>query len=194
MTVLADGGPVTAPPPHRRSRRYGRMALLLVLVTVGAVVLAGRLGGPEPVRSVLIGRPAPPLQGQTLTDDSFDLAQWPGQVVVVNVWASWCVPCQREQPLFVEAYRQLAPEGLQMVGINVRDEPQAARDFLTRYGGAPWPSVVDPDGRRAIDWGTFALPETYVVDRSGTVVAKAVGEVDSAWITDNVVPLLAAAP
>ncbi len=75
----------------------------------------------------------------------------------------------------------------------MRDEPEEARAFLQEFGQAPWPSVQDPDGRRAVDWGTFALPETYLVDRNGTVVAKAVGELDAAWIRDQVTPLLATA-
>lgn len=192
MTGLTDTAPDAqeqrAPRPRRR---FARLALLLVVVVTGGFLLASRLGGPEPVRSVLLGRPAPALAGATLDDGAFDLADWRGEVVLVNVWASWCVPCQREQPLLVSAYGQLAPRGLKMVGINVRDRPQDTQAFLAKYGNAPWPSVLDPDGRHAIDWGTFALPETYLVDRDGTVVSKAVGELSSAWIQDNVVPLLA---
>lgn len=193
MTALAEAAEPVAPAPRRRRRWVPLVALLLVVAGVG-VVFAGRLSGPVPAQSVLLDRPAPPLSGPTLDGGPFDLEQWAGEVVVVNVWASWCVPCQREQPLLVEAYRRLSPRGLQLVGINVRDEPAAARAFLAEYGDAPWPSVLDPDGRRAIDWGTFALPETYLVDRSGTVVAKAVGELDAAWIAANVEPLLAAGP
>lgn len=189
MTALADA-PVPELSRPRRRRRWWRLAVLLVVVAVSGVVLAGQLGGTAPARSVLLDRPAPPLAGPALDGGTFDLAQWRGDVVVVNVWASWCLPCQREQPLLVQAYEQLAPEGLQIVGINVRDEPAAARSFLTEFGEAPWPSVMDPDGRYAVDWGTFALPETYLVDRDGTVVAKAVGELDEGWITDNVIPLL----
>lgn len=190
MTLL-DQAPAAVVPPRRR-RRWVRLALLLAFVATAGLVLAGRIGGAAPARSVLIDRPAPPLAGPTLDGGTFDLAQWRGEVVVVNVWASWCLPCRREQPLLVAAYEQLAPQGLRMVGINVRDRPQDARAFLTQYGNAPWPSVLDADGKAAVDWGTFALPETYVVDRTGTVRSKAVGELDAAWITENVVPLLEA--
>ena len=188
MTALDTPGAAVAPVPPRR--RLWRALALLVVVAVVGLVLVTRLEGPQPARSVLLDGAAPPLQGPTLDGTPFDLADWRGQVVLVNVWASWCVPCQREQPLLVAAYAQLAPQGLQIVGINVRDAPEQARAFLREYGQAPWPSVRDPDGRRAVDWGTFALPETYLVDRSGTVVAKAVGELDAAWIQDNVTPLL----
>ena len=177
-------------PAAPRRRRLWRTLVLLVVVAIVGLVLVTRLEGQPPARSVLLGEPAPMLQGPTLDGGSFDLADWSGQVVLVNVWASWCVPCQREQPLLVATYEQLAPQGLQIVGINVRDKPEAARAFLQRYGQAPWPSVRDPDGRRAVDWGTFALPETYLMDRSGTIVAKAVGELDADWIRTNVTPLL----
>ncbi len=192
MTTLAEL-PVedrAAPPRRLRRRLASSLALLLVVGTIG-VVLASRLEGPQPVRSVLLDRPAPGLAGATLAGQPFDLEQWRGQVVLVNVWASWCVPCKAEQPLLVAAHEQLAPLGLQIVGINVRDRPEQAREFLRVFGNAPWPSVVDQDGRRAVDWGTFALPETYLVGADGTIVAKAVGELDAAWIQDNVVPLLA---
>jgi len=195
MTTLAEtpAPPRSAPPRRLRRRLSLCLVLLLVVGTVG-LVLASRLEGPQPVRSVLLDRPAPGLQGTTLAGQPFDLGQWRGQVVLVNVWASWCVPCKAEQPLLVAAHEQLSPLGLQIVGINVRDRQDQARAFLREHGNAPWPSVVDPDGRRAVDWGTFALPETYLVATDGTVVAKAVGEIDAAWIQDNVVPLLTPRP
>ena len=171
-------------------RRLWRVLALLVTVTVVGLVLVTRLQGQPPARSVLLNGPAPPLAGTTLDGDAFDLTEWRGQVVLVNVWASWCVPCQQEQPLLVSSYREFAPRGLQIVGINVRDKPAEARAFMQKFGQAPWPSVQDPDGRRAVDWGTFALPETYLVGPSGTILAKAVGELDGAWIRDKVAPLL----
>ena len=190
MTALAVDPPELEHRPRRR--RWWRLLALTVTVAVLGLVMVTRLEGQQPTRSVLLGRPAPGLVGTTLDGGPFDLADWRGEVVLVNVWASWCVPCRQEQPLLVDTYRELAPRGLEIVGIDVRDEPETARAFQQRYGEAPWPSVDDPDGRRAVDWGTFALPETYLVDRSGTVVAKAVGELDAAWIRDNVAPLLAA--
>lgn len=193
MTAL-DVAPVPAPALPPRRRRVGRLVLLLLTVGLVALVFVSRLGGTAPVRSVLIGKNAPPLTGQTLDGAPFDLSAWRGKVVLVNVWASWCVPCQREQPLLVSAYRELAPRGLQIVGIDVRDTPQAAKRFTARYGQAPWPSVDDQDGRRAVEWGTFALPETYLVDANGTIVRKAVGMLDASWIAANVAPMLPPGP
>jgi cytochrome c biogenesis protein CcmG/thiol:disulfide interchange protein DsbE len=193
MTAL-DTSPDSPPtlPGGTARRRLWRVLALVMVVSVLFLVLVTRLEGQPPTRSVLLDGPAPDLQGRTLDGTTFDLADWRGEVVLVNVWASWCVPCQQEQPLLVSSYRELAPRGLQIVGINVRDKPEEARAFMQEFGQAPWPSVQDPDGRRAVDWGTFALPETYLVDADGTVVAKAVGELDAAWIQQNVTPLLPA--
>ena len=176
--------------PPRRSRRWLGAAVLVTVVALAGAVLAGRLGDPDSAPPALVGRAAPGLSGPTLDGGAFDLADWDGEVVLVNVWASWCTPCRREQPLLVSAHSVFGPRGLRIVGIDVRDDEDDARAFLAEHGGAPWPSVVDPNGERAVDWGTFALPETYLVGRDGTIVAKAIGELDAQWIEENVVPAL----
>jgi cytochrome c biogenesis protein CcmG, thiol:disulfide interchange protein DsbE len=185
---------VPAAPPRRRRRLWGAV-LLVAVVALAGVVLVRSLGGSAAVQpAVLVGRPAPPLAGDTLDGHAFDLAAWRGQVVLVNVWGSWCGPCRQEAPLLAAAQSALAVRGLHVVGIDVRDRPGDARDFLATYGGAGWPSVVDPDGQHAVDWGTYALPESYLVDRRGVVVAKSTGPVTADWIDHAVVPLLAAQP
>jgi cytochrome c biogenesis protein CcmG/thiol:disulfide interchange protein DsbE len=182
---------VTGPSAVRRRRRWWRAVALVAVVAVAGFVLAARLasgGAAQP--SALVGRPAPELRGTTLDGAPFDLADWRGEVVLVNIWGSWCGPCRTELPLLANAYATLQQRGLHVVGIDVRDDTGTARDFLQRHGNATWPSVQDPDGERAVDWGTFALPETYLVGPDGTVVAKAVGALDARWIDDTVVPLL----
>jgi cytochrome c biogenesis protein CcmG/thiol:disulfide interchange protein DsbE len=188
--VVPDHPAPTARP--RRRRLWGAVVLVLVVAAAG-FVLARRLGSnPDGGESVLVGHPAPALSGGTLDGRRFDLADWRGQVVLVNVWGSWCAPCRQEQPLLAAAYSSLRLRGLRMVGIDVKDRAADARAFLARYGQATWPSVADPDGEHAVDWGTFALPETYVVGRDGTVLAKSVGPVTANWIDRAVVPLLGA--
>jgi cytochrome c biogenesis protein CcmG/thiol:disulfide interchange protein DsbE len=192
MTDLAL--PEVGGAPARPRRRRRRAALVLVLVVAAAgFVLARQLGSnPDGGEAVLVGHPAPALSGSTLEGRRFDLAGWRGSVVLVNVWGSWCAPCRQEQPLLAAAYSSLRARGLRMVGIDVKDRAGEARAFLARYGRATWPSVADPDGEHAVDWGTFALPETYVVGRDGTVVAKSVGPVTADWIDRSVLPLLGA--
>jgi cytochrome c biogenesis protein CcmG/thiol:disulfide interchange protein DsbE len=192
MTDLAL--PEVGGAPARPRRRRWRAALVLVLAVAAAgFVLARQLGNnPDGGEAVLVGHPAPALSGSTLEGRRFDLAGWRGSVVLVNVWGSWCAPCRQEQPLLAAAYSSLRARGLRMVGIDVKDRAGDARAFLARYGRATWPSVADPDGEHAVDWGTFALPETYVVGRDGTVVAKSVGPVTADWIDRSVLPLLGA--
>jgi cytochrome c biogenesis protein CcmG/thiol:disulfide interchange protein DsbE len=173
-------GEISTPAPRNRLL----MVLPLILFAGLAVLFWLRLGDGDPSRipSALIGRPAPqttlpPLAG--LTNDGaqvpgLDPAMLKGKVSVVNVWASWCVPCHDEAPLFT----QLAGDKrLQLVGINYKDAPDNARRFLGRYGN-PYAVVgVDGNGRAAIEWGVYGVPETFIVGRDGTIVYKLVGPV-----------------
>jgi len=160
----------------------------MALPAMGFAALAAlfwfRLGAGDPAKipSALIGRPAPrttlpPLQDLTSSGVSvpgLDPAVLKGKVSVVNVWASWCVPCHDEAPLLTDLSKD---ERLQMVGINYKDAPDNARRFLGRYGN-PFSIVgVDGNGRAAIEWGVYGVPETFIVGRNGAIVYKMVGPV-----------------
>lgn len=165
-----------------------RRSWLVALPLIGFVALAGlfwfRLGSGDPSRipSALIGRPAPqtklpPLEGLTVNGvqvAGLDPAAFKGEVSVVNVWASWCVPCHDEAPLFM----QLAQDKrIRLVGINYKDAQDNARRFLGRYGN-PFSSVgMDSNGRAAIEWGVYGVPETFVVGRDGNIAYKLIGPV-----------------
>jgi cytochrome c biogenesis protein CcmG/thiol:disulfide interchange protein DsbE len=170
----------TAPPP----RRPFLMALPLLLFAALAVLFwfSLRGGDPSKIPSALIGRPAPqtalpPLQGLVNNGaqvPGLDPAMFKGKVSVVNVWASWCVPCHDEAPLLTELAKDTR---LQLVGINYKDAPDNARRFLGRYGNPFGIVGVDGNGRAAIEWGVYGVPETFVVGREGTIVYKLVGPV-----------------
>src|SRR6267154_5823502 len=164
---------------------------LMALPLLGFIALAGifllRLNGGDPskIPSALIGRPAPQTALPQLEGLARDGAQVPGldpavfkgKVSVVNVWASWCVPCHDEAPLLTELARD---QRLQIVGINYKDAPDNARRFLGRYGN-PFGAVgVDDNGRASIEWGVYGVPETFVVGREGTIAYKMVGPVTPA--------------
>ena len=160
------------------------MALPLVAFAVLAAIFWFRLGSGDPSRipSALIGHPAPPTALPALEGLVNNGAQVPGldptvfkgKVSVVNVWASWCVPCHDEAPLFTELGRD---RRLQMVGINYKDAPDNARRFLGRYGNPFGIVGVDGNGRASIEWGVYGVPETFVVGREGTILYKMVGPV-----------------
>jgi cytochrome c biogenesis protein CcmG/thiol:disulfide interchange protein DsbE len=172
---------ITDTPPPRRS---WLMALPLVAFATLAAVFWFRLGSGDPSRipSALIGHPAPQtalpqLEGLVVGGTQvpgLDPAAFKGKVSVVNVWASWCVPCHDEAPLLIELGKD---KRLQLVGINYKDAPDNARRFLGRYGN-PFSIVgVDGNGRAAIEWGVYGVPETFIVGREGTIVYKMVGPV-----------------
>ena len=161
---------------------------LLALPLVGFALLAAifwfRLGSGDPSRipSALIGHPAPQTALPALVGLLNNGAQIPGldpsvfkgKVSVVNVWASWCIPCHDEAPLLTELGKDTR---LQIVGINYKDSPDNARRFLGRYGNPFGIVGVDSNGRAAIEWGVYGVPETFIVGRQGTIVYKMVGPV-----------------
>jgi len=168
-------------PPRRRSFV---MALPLIAFALLAALFWFRLGDSDPSRipSALIGHPAPPtalppvegLVSNGAPVPGLDPAMFKGKVSVVNVWASWCVPCHDEAPLLTELAKD---KRFQLVGINYKDAPDNARRFLGRYGN-PFAIVgADGNGRAGIEWGVYGVPETFIVGREGTILYKLVGPV-----------------
>ncbi|MFW2514584.1 TlpA family protein disulfide reductase [Demequina sp. SO4-13] len=135
-------------------------------------------------------QPAPPLEGEGLRGEQIELAGLRGDVVVVTVWASWCAPCRDEVPVLHRALQRWDDQGFAVVGVNFRDHPDAAAQFVEQEQVA-FPSVADPEGAIAVSWGVRGLPQTFLIDRSGDVAARKVGPVDDAWIDDVVAPEVA---
>jgi cytochrome c biogenesis protein CcmG/thiol:disulfide interchange protein DsbE len=177
---MNDSTPSETPAP----RRLWLMALPLVaFVALAALFWFGlQEGDPSRIPSALIGRPAPQtklpaLEGLVAAGapvPGLDPAALKGRVSLVNVWASWCVPCHDEAPLLTQIAQD---KRLQLVGINYKDAPDNARRFLGRYGN-PFSLVgVDSNGRAAIEWGIYGVPETFIIGRDGTILYKLVGPV-----------------
>jgi DsbE subfamily thiol:disulfide oxidoreductase len=123
--------------------------------------------------------PLPRLAGETLTGETLEARAYAdGSVLVINVWADWCTPCRREQPALVDLAHRYEAEGVRFLGINYQDDRDAARAWVEEYE-VPYPSLFDPSGRTAVDLGFPALPDTYVVDRDGTVRWVVYGETDA---------------
>jgi len=179
--------------PRRKLIVFLPLALFLALVALFFL----RLGGSDPSRvpSALIGRPVPvtplpPLPG--LERDGTPLPgitpeTFPGKVTLVNVWASWCVPCHDEAPL-LHALAQ--DKRIQIVGIDYKDQPENARRFIGRYGN-PFAAVgADANGRASIDWGVYGVPETFVIDREGRIAYKLVGPISAENLESALKPQL----
>jgi cytochrome c biogenesis protein CcmG/thiol:disulfide interchange protein DsbE len=132
------------------------------------------------------GAPAAPDRALPVlgrADGTRTLASFRGKPVVLNFWASWCTPCRQEAPLLEKAQRRLAAHGGTVLGVTFRDTTPDARAFMRRYG-LTYPSLRDVDGKLAEDYGTRALPETFVIDRDGRVRAISRGAVSKRFLDD----------
>ncbi len=177
-------GTVREPGPGR-GRHTARWISLVVLVVVAALValLATRPPATETeVFTPLLGKTAPAIAGATLSGPGFDLATYRGRFVVVNFFASWCPPCQQEQPELVSfAYSHRGAGDAVLVGVVYDDATSSARAFDTA-AGADWPAVIDPGGQIALRYGVRAPPETFLISPTGQVVAHIDGPVTAAYL------------
>lgn len=174
---------------HERSKgsRRGLIVLLPLALFLGlAVLFYFGLGEGDPSRlpSALIGKPAPttllpPLAGvehEGKPVPGLDSATFKGEVTLVNVWASWCVPCHTEVPFLAALAKD---PRIQLVSINYKDTEENARRFLNRYGNPFAATGRDETGRASIDWGVYGVPETYLVGRDGRIAYKLVGPINA---------------
>jgi cytochrome c biogenesis protein CcmG, thiol:disulfide interchange protein DsbE len=190
----------SAAPRERARSRALLWPLAIFMVLAALFALALRAGDPSKLPSALIGKMAPPTELKPLeglTDaagrpvggfSSLDLAQ--GEVSVVNFWASWCIPCVEEHPVLV---RLKEKTGVRVFGINYKDQAAAARRFLGRYGNPFLGVGVDGNGRTAIEWGVYGMPETFIVDGTGRIAFKQVGPITAEALEAKIIPAIRAA-
>lgn len=171
------GPDAPASPGARRGRRHRPiLAVGLVAAVAGLVaVLTVNIGRPQgPVNTPIVGAAAPAFNLGSLAGGRLSLDQLRGSPVVLNFWASWCLPCREEAPLLNAAAADYATRGLRVVGVVYQDSAQSARDFMARYGQT-YDGLLDADGRTAIDYGVFGIPETYFIDAKGIVRSRWIG-------------------
>ncbi len=171
------------PAPVSSLRRRLVVALPLILFAGLAAIFLVRLYGGDPSKlpSALIGKQVPDFKleplaelvdgGQTVKGFSTGTL-FGNKVSLVNVWASWCVPCRAEHPYLMELSKR---SDIQVIGLNYKDKPANARRFLGTHGN-PYERVgVDPNGRVSVDWGVYGVPETFIVDKQGVIRFKQIG-------------------
>ena len=163
---------------------------LLLLVGLVAVFALNMDRDPSLVRSVLINKPAPAFALPAVAGtgvEGFDTASLEGEVTVVNVFASWCIPCREEHPLLE---RLKAETGVRIFGINQKDAPENAVAFLTELGNPYQRIGGDADNRVSIDWGVYGVPETFVVNAAGVITFKHVGPISPDSLEKEVIPAI----
>jgi cytochrome c biogenesis protein CcmG/thiol:disulfide interchange protein DsbE len=164
------------------------LAIFLVLVVFLAI---GLTRNPQELPSALIDKPAPTFRLPQLKqpDRTFSAEDMRGKVWLLNVWASWCIACRDEHPLLIEYAKSGA---VPIYGFNYKDKREDALAWLEEFGDPYVLSAVDLDGRVAIDYGVYGAPETYLIDKSGTIRLKHVGPVTPDVWSQNILPTVQA--
>ncbi|MEP7081374.1 MAG: redoxin domain-containing protein [Chloroflexota bacterium] len=173
---------------RRLPLRHLVVAAVLPLVLI-ALIAAGLLIRGTGTSPTAIGSLAPEFSLRDLDGNPIHLADLRGRPVIVNFWASWCVPCVEEFPLLRDAAERHADEGLVVIGIVYRDRTEAARDFMAR-NGADWAAAMDPDERVAEAYGILGPPETFFIGRDGTIVARQLGQFSATSLDEKVAAIL----
>ncbi|HUR41250.1 MAG TPA: DsbE family thiol:disulfide interchange protein [Verrucomicrobiae bacterium] len=161
-------------------------ALLAVLVALFAI---GLTRDPSKIPSPLIGQPAPAFTLPTLDGTTLSASELRGPLLV-NFWASWCTPCLQEHPLLMDLSRQ----GVTIIGIDYKDAPDAASQWLARHGNPFRRIARDEAGRAGLDWGVYGVPETFLIDASGVIRHKHIGPLTRAVWDAELAPLLKVQP
>ena len=179
----------------RKPRRNFLVALPLVGFLALAALFYVGLGAGDPSRlpSALIGKPVPPtelppvpgLEVNGKAVPGLSNTTFAGSVSLVNVWASWCVPCHDEAPL-LEALGK--DKRIKLLGINYKDAPDNARRFLNRYGNPFAATGRDENGRTSIDWGVYGVPETFLIGRDGRIAYKLIGPITAENLKTTLMP------
>lgn len=178
---------------------------MLVLISALIIGLAGCSADPETDTgfvsgdgSVTVLNPdarevAPILVGQDLDGQEISTADFPGEILVLNVWASWCAPCRAEAPALEEVAEEFIDQGVQLIGLNTRDSKASANNFVRKYQ-VSFPSIVDTDGRLQLQFRETlppqAIPSTIVIDQSGRVAARALGAIEASTLSAIIDQLL----
>ena len=173
---------------------WGKVSGALLVLGFIALLAFGLGRDPNDIPSPLVDQPAPDFHLETLAGgDSVGFDELRGVPMMVNFWASWCVPCIQEHRSLMRAWRQWGESGeAAIVGILYQDSPDGGRRFLQRYGGG-WTQLRDPRSRAAIDFGVYGVPETFFVDAEGRVTHKQVGPVSDSILARHLAPLVEAA-
>ena len=169
--------------------RLGYLAPLLAFIALVVMLGIGLTLDPRKVPSPLIGKPVPefelpPVKGRTLGLASRDLK---GEVSLLNVFASWCVACREEHPVFMDLRKR---DVIPIHGLNYKDKPDDAARWLGELGDPYTRTGADLDGRVAINWGVYGVPETFLIDREGRIAYKHIGPITPRVVSEKLLPLI----
>ena len=166
-----------------------RWLRLAIVVGIGALVIVLVLAfqrDPRDLRTGTVGKPAAGFTLQTLDGSgSFSVTPGDGKVVVVNFWASWCIPCKQENPALVRVYERYRLSDVVFVGVLYQDAADAGLKYV-KDNGVAWPTVNDDQGRVAFQYGVFGIPETYFIGRDGVIAGRHIGPIDETTLVNGI--------
>ncbi|MCX8062743.1 MAG: TlpA family protein disulfide reductase [Anaerolineales bacterium] len=179
---------------NRKSLSLGLIGFGFILIGVAAFFLLSRSNlntnsGELSLRPAKLNQPAPQLSLQNMEGKVVSLADYHGQVVLVNNWATWCPPCRAEMPVLETYYQTHRQKGFVILAIEAGDPPEEVNAFVQRYG-LSFPVLLDPEGRALVAFRNQALPNTYVIDRQGRIRLAWTGPVDHKALETYLTPLL----
>ena len=170
-------------------RRHAFVSAAAALVLLAAAC-TGSAGADDPLGAKAMNEPAPALAGDTVQGGTVALDDLQGKVVVVNFWATWCKPCRVEQPDLVQLSNDYRDRGVEFLGVSERDDTAKARAWVKEFD-VPYPSIVDEPGAWADDFAFFGLPDTYVIDRRGSIRWAVTGQTDADQLKELIDQVLA---
>lgn len=180
--VEATDAAMAPPPPRRGVARWVALGLAVVFLGLVAVLATREPAQNTLAQSPLLGQPAPEVIGAGLDGATVRLSQFRGRYVVLNFFATWCVPCQQEHDDLVRfSERHRSAGDAVVLAVIFDDEPERVRAFFERRGG-DWPVLADPSGKVALDFGVRGPPESYLIDPAGFVRSRIIGQVDDAGL------------
>ena len=157
---------------------WKKLSVPLAVVPVLILLAYGFKSDPRQVPSPLVGRPAPPFALSFFDGETTGLKELRGKAVVLNFWASWCFPaCYEEAPALEATWQAYRDRGVMVIGVDIQDREADARKFIDRFK-ISFPNGPDPQGKVSIDYGVYGVPETFFIDRQGTIHYKHVGALD----------------
>jgi cytochrome c biogenesis protein CcmG, thiol:disulfide interchange protein DsbE len=168
--------------------RYAAVALILGL----ALILTLAFGrDPHDIRTGTVGKPAPAFALPALTGSTtVSLDQYRGKIVVLNFWASWCIPCKEENPALTDVWERYRGTDVVLLGVVFQDSADAARAYTTRLGNT-WTSALDAGGQMALSYGVFGPPETYFIGADGIIAGRHIGPIDEQTLVTGIETLRA---
>ena len=186
VTSTIESAPARKPG---RSRRWFLLPVVAGVLIVTVALAIKLVQGDQSLGEVALHPyPAPDFSMTTFSGQPFSLQSQRGKVVVLNFWASWCVPCQQEAATLESSWQRYQSAGVVFAGVDIKDTPDAARTFLQRYA-ATYPNGFDANKQIYIDYGVYGLPETFVIDAQGNVIHHVIGAVTSAQLNRWLLPV-----